>query len=266
MRKVALIAFLICVLPSLAFGEDVDKLVQKGERQVQSGKLEAAYSTFQKVLELEPNYGMAINALAQIASFLKRHDESLLYYSTYLYLEADIMGETEEVKKAIAKQERQVAKPADLIVKTDPPEAEITVNGMPMAKGEFSLKVSAGKSLKLAATLEDYHPNETFVTLEETETKEVIIRLKKIIFKGFLKLKTTPSAGVKTYVNAKFVGNSVRKMELTEGKHLVCFKKEGFDRWWRYVTVPRKDTAVLEASLREQSRPDESCEVMPDEY
>ncbi len=266
MKKVALIAFLLCVLPSLAFGEDVDKLIRKGERQVQSGKLEAAYSTFQKVLELEPNYGMAINALAQIATFLKRHDEAVFYYSAYLYLEADIMGETEMVKEAIAKQERLVAKPADLIVKTDPPEAEITINGLPMGKGEVSLKVSAGKALKLEASLEDYHPNEAYVTLEETETKEVIVRLKKIIFKGFLKLKTTPSGGVKTYINAKFVGNSVRKLELTEGKHLVCFKKEGFDRWWRYVTVPRKDTVILEAALREQSRPDESCEVMPDEY
>lgn len=266
MRTVALIAFLMCLLPSLAFGEDVDKLIRKGERQVQSGNLQGAYSTFQEVLKLEPNYGMAINALAQITSFLKRHDESVLYYSAYLYLEADIMGETEEVKEAIAKQERQVRKAADLIVKTDPPEAEITVNGLPMGKGQIALKVSAGKALKLTASLDDYHPNEALVTLEETETKEVIIRLKKIIFKGFLKLKTTPSAGVKTYVNAKFVGNSVRKLELTEGKHLVCFKKEGFDRWWRYVTVPRKETAVLEASLREQSRPDESCEVMPDEY
>ncbi len=101
--------------------------------------------------------------------------------------------------------------------------------------------------------------------MQAGETKDLAIKLKKIVYFGKVKLKVLPREEVKIYVDTKYVGTSMEEVEAVEGKRLVCFKKEGFDRWWRYVNVPRNDTFNLEVVLRNQSRPDGECTVWPEE-
>jgi len=263
MRRTLAIALILVFLPSLSFGDEIWDLIDKGQRQVQRGRLQQAYDTFKKVLELEARNGTAMNALAQISSFLELPDESVLYYASYLYMEADYVGEAEQVKQALAKQERSIKDAAKVTFVVDPTDGEILVNGLPVGKHKVVLTLAAGKDYKVSVDLEDYHPFAKTYSFEIGQERTIPIHLSKIIYNGKVKLKVIPSGKVKIYVDAKFSGTDLAEVSSVEGRRLLCFKKEGFDRWWRYVTVPRNDSIELEVNLRNQSRPNESCETWP---
>jgi len=263
MKRAILAVLLLCMLPAQLLAEDIDLLIEKGLKQVQRGNLKGAYSTFKEALEQDPRNGRAIHALAQVASFLQLPDEAVFFYTSYLYVEADYLSDTEELLKARTKQERAMYKPATLKVQVEPADAEVTVDGLPMGKGTFELKVASNREYQLSSGYTDYQDHKSTVLLQSGEEKQVTIRLEKIIYKGKVKIKILPSDSVKVFVDTKFAGISLKEIDTTEGRHLICFKKDGFDRWWRYVTVPRQGTADLEVTLREQSRPEESCEVWP---
>lgn len=266
MRKFFLLTFILLALPSLCRAQDVDQLIRKGERLVGSGKLDAAYSTFKKAVAIEPEHSIAISALAQIASFLKNHHDSAFWYTIYLYVEASFTGETEDIKALLDKEVNQIYRPGKLTVKVTPESAEIRLNGFRAGKGSVSLTTTDGTEFQIDVEAEDHHPATRKVKVVQAEDKVVTVNLQKIIYKGMLELKTLPASGVEVYVDTKKIGKDVRKVKLTEGKHLVCFKKKGYDRWWRFVTVPRNGNTLLETTMREQTRPDEPCTVWPDGY
>jgi alkyl sulfatase BDS1-like metallo-beta-lactamase superfamily hydrolase len=264
MKRIAVLAFLL-LLPGLASAQTVDELIVKGQRQVQAGNLPAAYATFKKAIDMEPRHHVALNAAAQVASFLNYHDESVFYYISYLYVQGEYLSGTEEIKKAMDKQMRAMYKPATLNVTVDPLEAEILVNGLAMGRGTLELPASSEKTYEISVEVTDYVPYKKTFSVSQSEEKTVNIRLEKIIYKGKVAIKILPSSdGVEVFSDTKKLGVGLAEVSLTEGKHLLCFRKAGFDRWWRYVTVPRNETFQLDLMLREQSRPDESCEVWPD--
>jgi tetratricopeptide (TPR) repeat protein len=267
MKRFAIWLVLATLLPLTAQAQDSDAwtLIQKGQGQVERGKLAPALASFRKAIELEPRNGTAINAAAQVASFLELPGDSIFYYTAYLYLEADYMGDAETVKKALAKQATLLENGAMLKATVVPEDGELLVNGVPLGKGGFSLPAESGKPYEIEVQVEDYHPYKETIILQAGETKDLAIKLKKIVYFGKVKLKVLPREEVKIYVDTKYVGTSMEEVEAVEGKRLVCFKKEGFDRWWRYVNVPRNDTFNLEVVLRNQSRPDGECTVWPEE-
>ncbi len=267
--KQFLIPLLIALLLPIAgyAQEDSDPfaLIQQGQRQVERGQLQAALITFKKAIELDPRNGMAVNAAAQVASFLELPADSAFYYTAYLFLEAEYMGDAENVRKALDKQASLIANGATLKADMLPDDGEIMVNGVPLGRGKFSLPAQSGKAYEIEVNVEDYQPYKETVILQPGEVKTLAIRLKKIIYFGKVKLKVLPREDVKVYVDTKYVGTSLEEVETVEGKRLICFEKEGFDRWWRYVNVPRNDTYGLDVMLRNQSRPDGKCGVWPEE-
>ncbi len=260
-----LIALLLPVSGFAQEEEDAWALIQRGQKQVERGKLQPALISFRKAIEKEPRNGMAVNAAAQVSSFLEMPADSAFYYTAYLYLEAEYMGDADNVRKALEKQASLIANSAVLKAEVVPDEGEIFVNGVPLGRGNFSLTAESGKAYEIEINVEDYHPYKETVILQPGEVKTLSVRMKKIIYFGKVKLKVLPSDSVKIYVDTKYVGTSIDEVETVEGKRLLCFKKEGFDRWWRYVNVPRNDAHNLEVMLRAQSRPEEKCEVWPEE-
>lgn len=268
MKRYVIPVLIALLLPFSALAQEEEaawSLIQQGQRQVERGKLQPALISFRKAIEKEPRNGMAVNAAAQVASFLEMPADSAFYYTAYLYLEAEYMDDADNVRKALEKQASLIANGATLKVDVQPDEGEILVNGLPLGRGSFTLSAESGKPYEIAVNVEDYHPVKETVILQPGEVKTLSLRLKKIIYFGKVKLKVLPGDAVKVYVDTKFAGTSLEELETVEGKRLLCFKKEGFDRWWRYVNVPRNDAFNLEVMLRNQTRPDEPCEVWPEE-
>ena len=266
MRRILVIIMLLTLAPATVYAqEEAWDLIDKGQRQVQYGRLQQALDLFKKALKIDPRNETAMNAAAQVASFLEFSDESVFFYTAYLYVGADYMGDAEEVKKAMQKQIRAMKQEkAILRIKCVPVDAEIVVNGLPLGKGSVELPVSPEKTYVVKVDYEDYHPFKQGFQLEAGAEKSVSARLTKIIYKGKVKIKVLPADNVRIFLDTKFMGTSVSEVEAVEGKRLICLEKDGFDRWWRYVTVPRNDSVDLDASMRSESRPKEPCNVWPD--
>ena len=267
MRRTAFFLLVALLLPGIGHAqEDVWDLIEKGQRHVSYGRLDTALTTFQKVLQIDPRNVTALNAAAQVAAFLERWDEAVFYNSAYLYLEGDFLGDgAADIRDSIAKHTDKIEGGGKLKISVTPEQAEIVVNGIPIGQGKAIIEANPEKSYKVTLAVDDYHPLEKALTVGAGETKNVTLRMKKIIYNGKVKIKLVPDDDVKVYLDTELVGTSVAEVEAVEGKRLLCFKKEGFDRWWRYVHVPRNDSVDIEVTLRSQSRPDGSCTIWPEE-
>jgi hypothetical protein len=246
--------------------EDVWDLIEKGQRHVSYGRLDTALTTFEKVLQIDPRNVTALNAAAQVAAFLERWDQAAFYNSAYLYLEGDFLGDgAADIRDVIAKHASKIEGAGKLKISVMPEQAEILVNGIPIGQGKAIIDANPEKSYRVTLAVDDYHPLEKVLTVGAGETKNISLRMKKIVYHGKVRLKLVPGGDVKVYLDTELVGTSVAEIEAVEGKRLLCFKKEGFDRWWRYVHVPRNDSTELEVTLRSQSRPDGACTIWPEE-
>ena len=230
--------------------ESVDDMLNKAQRYAESGRLKAGLKLYKMVLEQEPTNEAALYSLVILSEVVQEFGDVALYGTAYLYsAETDL--DKEEVTEKIAAAEASMAHPGRLRIKVYPAQAEITVNGVPVGKGEAELAAQVSTAYVVKATMTDYVAWEEELRVESDEEKAITKRLEKIIYKGTLSVKIIPDGAVDVFVDTRKVGTDTLKLKLVEGKRLVRFKKEGWDRWWRYVDIPRNEGIELDdATLR----------------
>ncbi len=253
------------LLAGPALGQDyesVDDMLNKAQRHAESGRLKAGLKLYKMVLEQEPANEAALYSLVVLSEVVQEFADVVLYGTSYLYVaETDL--DKEEVVEKIAAAEASMTHPGRLRIKVYPAQAEITVNGVPMGKGEMEMAAQVAGAYRIKATLTDYVPWEEELQVESDEEKAITKRLEKIIYKGTLNIKIIPDGAVDVYVDTRKVGTDTFKLKLVEGKRLVCFKKEGWDRWWRYMDIPRNEKVEVEAQLEQTGELDGPCNVWP---
>lgn len=265
--RTVLIALMLAWLPASVMGQTVDELLDKGEKLTRYGKLDGAQRAFEEALQREPGNETAIEALAQVTAFRESWHESVLYWAAFQYLYRTDPAMVGSCQAKIDEYSKRIYKGGQLSIVATPDDATISINGLNVGVGKVSLAVMPGYRYVISASKEDYHkPEEIVFTPGGDETKDVSIRLQPIVYMGTVLLKLYPESGVKVYVDAREVGTSPKDIQVEEGRHLICFSKEGYDRWWRAVTIRRNDTLPLEVKMRDTERPDESCDVMPDDF
>ena len=250
-----------------AQGQTIGELLDQGERLVRSGRLPAAEGAFLAVLSREPNHMMAIEALAQITAFREKWHESILYYAAYSYLNRTDELIVQDCQSRVDSYARKISKKGFLVVKTNPADAVIVINGLPVGEGKVSLPISSSMQYSVAAEREDFtSPAPVVFTPAASDTKDLVINLQRIVYMGTVRLKMFPTEEVSVYVDAARVGVSPSEIQVEEGRHLLCFSRPGYDRWWRAVTVRRNESLHMEVSLRSTERPDEPCDVIPEDF
>ncbi len=256
-----------CFLSVAAYSQSLDELVSLGERQVRSGRLAAAEKTFLSILETDPENTLAIEALAQITAFQEKWGESILYHAAYGYLLQHEEFVQEDVRERIEAHSKRIPRRGFLVAAVQPADAVIYINNVPVGQGRVSLPIAPLLQYSVTARREDYHPTtpEVFTT-EEGESREVTINLREIIYTGRIQFNLKPQNDVTVYVDGSKVGVSPSTIEVPVGRRLICFKKEGFDRWWRAVTIRRDENFQLDVTLRNTDRPDEPCNYIPDDF
>lgn len=242
--------------------ESVDDMLNKAQRFAESGRLKAGLKLYKMVLEQEPTNEAALYSLVILSEVVQEFGDVVLYGTAYLY-SAETELDKEEVGQKVAAAEANMAHPGRLRIKVYPARAEITVNGVPVGKGEAELAAQVSTAYMVKATLTDYVPWEEEFRLDSGEEKAISKRLEKIIYKGTLNIKLIPDGAVDVYVDTRKVGTDSFELKLVEGKRLVCFKKEGWDRWWRYVDIPRNEKIEIEAQLEQTGEMDGPCNVWP---
>jgi len=267
MKRLLFIAVLVLGWSYSARADEVDNLLDKGERLVSYGKLPAAEKTFRKALALSPRNITVIDALAQVTEFQQKWDDSALFFLSYYYLDRETIPDPTEGKTKVAELGKKIYHAGTLTLRVTPGDAELFIDDLPVGRGQVVLPTAPGRKYTVRAKLADYHEVEPEgLVLSDHEERDYTIRLRKIVYTGKVKFRIFPTGDVKVYVDAKPMDATKSPITVVEGRHLICFQKEGFDRWWRAVTVPRNGEASIEVKLRDTTAPDESCEEMPDDF
>ena len=242
--------------------ESVDDMLNKAQRYAESGRLKAGLKLYKAVLEQEPTNEAALYSLVILSEVVQEFGDVVLYGTAYLYAaETDL--DKEEIIEKVAAAEASMTHPGRLRIKVYPAQAEITVNGVPLGKGQVEMAAQVAWAYLVKATMTDYVSWEEELRVESDEEKSITKRLEKIIYKGTLAIKIIPDGEVDVFVDTRKVGTDTMKLKLVEGKRLVCFKKEGWDRWWRYVDVPRNEKIELDVQLEQSGEMDGPCNVWP---
>jgi len=240
----------------------VDDMLNKAQRFAESGRLKAGLKLYKRVIEQEPGNEAALYSLVILSEVVQEFGDVALYGTAYLDVAATEL-DREEIAGKIANAEAKMSHPGRLRLKVYPVRSRITVNGIPVGKGEVEMATQIGVTYKVTASLTDYVSWEEELTVQPDEEKVITRRLEKIIYQGSLAIKVFPDDGVDVYVDTRKKGTDTFKLKLDEGKRLVCFKKEGWDRWWRYVDIPRNQGIEIEAQLERTGEMDGPCNVWP---
>ncbi|MBM4371873.1 MAG: PEGA domain-containing protein, partial [Deltaproteobacteria bacterium] len=206
----------------------------------------------------------ALFSLVILSEALQEFGDVVLFGSAYLFV-APEDPDRGQIMARVQAAEKKMVQSGRLQVKAQPADAEITLDGVPVGRGALALNLPAGRSFALRASAPDFVPWEEQVRLEAGEERTLAHRLDKIIYKGTLTARVIPDGAVDVYVDTRKVGTDTMKLTLTEGRRLVCFKKEGWDRWWRYVDVPRNGSTDLDVQLEQTTEMDGPCDVWPTE-
>lgn len=261
-----LVLMLIMASAGQAGAQEVDALMNKAASLAAHGNLKRAMQTYQDAHSIDPMNVDALFSLVQIADALEYSDDVLLYGQSYLVLAPDDIDRP-EVEKKMQLAKSRIFKVARLKLTIYPAEAEVFINSVYLGKGGAEIFASPGKKLQLKADLVDYVSMDQELRLGEGEEKSMSKQLEKIVYKGKLKISIVPDSGVDVYVDTVKMGRDHFSMNLVEGKHLVCFSKSGYDRWWRYVEIPRNGSYDLDVTMEEATAPIEPCNVYPpDDY
>jgi tetratricopeptide (TPR) repeat protein len=164
--SLSLLALLaLCSAPSLAYAQDVapeplpeltpqpepDNVekarthFQKGVDYYTEGDLTAAMAEFRRAYELEPSYRLLYN-LAQVSYEQRDYAQSERYFRDYLLQGGDAIEpiRREDVE---AELERLKGRVADVQLRTDRPNAQLSIDGHPVGESPLAepLRVSAGR-------------------------------------------------------------------------------------------------------------------------
>jgi hypothetical protein len=244
-------------------GAEVEEMLTRASKLVSGGSIDAGTKVYKEVLALRPDNVDALFSLVQISDAVQDFYGVVFYGKAYLAVAFDDVDRP-DIERKIDRARDRLQYPGRLKIQIYPEDAEVQVNGLMLGKGTLELPLKPQDNYIIESSYKDHVPFKVEVNLRQSEEKLITKRLEKITFFGELQLKLVPpQTGVEVFVDTAPAGTDVTSQRLSEGKHLVCLRKPGFDRWWRYVEVPRNDKFMLEAQLFESPDAPKPCDVMP---
>lgn len=236
-----------------------DRFFKQAIKYARKRKYERAMTFFEKALPFRNTASDIFFNLVSVAEATKKWRKVYLYAAGFIYHEPD----SDDGKKIAKKQQRAAAralasaqKVATVSFDVAGPKGQvITVDNTPLTViGGQPVQLLTG-SYVVRVTADGFHPFEKKLKVKAPRTT-LSGELKKIIRFGKLEVVTEPADGVEIFVKTesedgeKLVATTPTKpVELQAGKYLVRLHKAGYDRWWRWITVPEDDTHTLKATM-----------------
>ena len=236
--------------PALKPEEAGRRMMKRATGYLKARKYDRALRMFEKALPLRPRDVDLLGYLVTTAARLGRNDRVILYGLGYGFSTSDAKQEPEEhVLKAVkASAVRSSKRLRRVVVATRPPAVRLSIDHVPIGRSPIApVNLMPGR-YTLRAVRDGYHDaTETLVVTEGQGAQTIDVTLVAQKRHGFLKVVTTPSAGVAVHVDGKTMGVTPMRtpIQLAVGKRLVVFNKAGFDVWQRYVRVREGRTTTL---------------------
>lgn len=225
--------------------------MQRGAALVGKRRNEEALDAFKRAVQAEPQSLDACFNVGNLARKLKRCDDVLLYFTSFLYLSPGTEDDL-TAKKAISECVLE-SKGSGFSIKADQPGFEVLVNGLVFGKTPIAeTEMMPGKyQVLIARNSPDFE--EVVKTVEVVAGKMTVVDVvlpRKVTY-GFMQVATTPVDGVDVYLEEKFIGKTpIEKIRLESAKkHFLRLEMSGFDSWIRNVVVVRDKTTTVTAVL-----------------
>ncbi len=186
--------------------------------------------------------------LIQLAKVRRSCPDVLLHVQLYLAQSEDDPDE-KELRREMRRCAPSKKKRATLTLSPKTKGASVWLDGVPVGPllGK-PITLKPGKH-KVRVEAKDFHDHVEEVELERGGEKAMEIVLKAMTFYGTLEVKTEP-AGATVTVDGKELGvTPLAPVELTEGKHRVELRKEGFDLFVRNISIGRNEPYLFETKL-----------------
>jgi formylglycine-generating enzyme required for sulfatase activity len=146
---------------------------------------------------------------------------------------------------------------ATLVVKTDPPDALVTITGVTVtqktsgSKGLVEERLSSG-TYHISVTKELYRPKPGIrVNLKEGQTLEKTVQLKPDF--GTLSITTRPSGALVSFAGGKRLTSPVKEAKLSPGTYGMTLEKEGFEPKIFTLTIAAGSPVRMDETLERKT-------------
>jgi tetratricopeptide (TPR) repeat protein len=225
------------------------KLREQGYRYAKRHRYKKALPLLEQALALDrfPDSTLMFD-LGAISEALGLCRKAVLFYVGFLGAMPSLK-EADEVNQKMAACKNKIE--LGTIEFTSVPEAqEIRLNGVPVGRTPIrGLEMPTG-TYTVTAARDNYNPYKSAISVEYGLRTRHKVRLEKKIYHGNIEVKVTPEEGAVVFLNHLKMGPApYTRKNLETKKYLIHVEKEGWDRWVRYITVPKDATLRVEVSL-----------------
>jgi serine/threonine-protein kinase len=138
-------------------------------------------------------------------------------------------------------------KKATLRVITDPPGADVQVDGQSMGRTPASGDFPAGRRI-VQISLDGYEAHSEEVSLDEPREYALDITLKRAAREGDLRIESVP-AGAEVFLDGKPRGVTPFELKIPPGEHMVALKLQDHEDWQQRVRIEEGKVSPIRASL-----------------
>lgn len=229
--------------------EEIEAKHELAAKHVNRGRYAKAIQIYEEIVSIDPFQTDIFYNLGQLTSAEEQSDKCVLYYTRYLFLYRGAPDKA-DIEKEIGKCARKMKDFGYLtITDANTEHVEISLDKLSLFHDSVEQFPIMPGTYKLKASVADYNPYNTEITIKKGEITTVTPHLTAIIYQGRLKLKISePGATVK--LEGKVYGTSpVEIIKLDVGKYFMEITKDGYDRWIRNVHIERDDELVVDIIL-----------------
>jgi len=226
------VAVLICRVAFPDSGPSARDLFASGLEFVRNGDFEAAAAQFERAYRVSPNYAVLYN-LGQAYVALGKPVEAVQALEKFLEVGGAAIDPTRrsEVQDLISFNEKRIGF-ASLIV--EPPNAEISIDGRPAAKGAAREHVALSTGThSVTATADGYTPfiGTLEITREKTTTLTVALRAVEKVAPsavGLLAIECAVPAARVALDGGAPLPQTTEALPVTGGTHVVTCERKGY--------------------------------------
>lgn len=126
-------------------------------------------------------------------------------------------------------------RPATLKVETDPPGADILVDGELKGRGPMEVSLPTGR-YRVAARMEGYRESSQEVPLDKPGPYALRLTLPRLVKEGTLRLASTP-AGARIFLNGESRGITPLELKIPPGEHMLKLSLENHQEWEERIRI-----------------------------
>ena len=151
-------------------------------------------------------------------------------------------------RKEVIVNLKKMVKEGELMVRTEPSGASVTINGQPVGRSPYEGKGLSPGIYRIRVTKEGYENWEKAEIVDVGKRVEILAQLKAK--EGDLEVRSEPPGG-KVYVDGKYMGvTPLYLLRIRPGQYLVLVAKDGYYPHEERVEIKGADRKTVLASLK----------------